>query len=225
MSRPGEAFGHRQAIFLAVTTVVLLMGLQSYFLASAPIAEQDAAATRDWFISNQRGVRIGVWAATLAIIPSVWLAALLRGRLPGGYRDMYFLGAASTIAATSVQAWFWGGLALHPERAPPEILRALLDVAIYFGPVLTGTMVATVAPVTWLAIQRRAGLPKGLGWLGVVVIGEQLTETLTVFGYDGFLAPGGPMNMQLGASLVLLWTLVFAGSVAFSDQAGNSDPI
>ena len=55
--------------------------------------------------------------------------------------------------------------------------------------------------------------------------GEQLTETLTVFGYDGFLAPGGPMNMQLGASLVLLWTLVFAGSVAFSDQAGNFDPI
>jgi len=31
-----------------------------------------------------------------------------------------------------------------------------------------------------------------------------LIETVTIFGRSGFIAPGGPMNLQLGAGLTLL---------------------
>lgn len=30
-------------------------------------------------------------------------------------------------------------------------------------------------------------------------------ETITVFGSDGFTAPGGDMNLLLGAALVAIW--------------------
>ena len=67
-----------------------------------------------------------------------------------------------------------------------------------------------IAPVTVLALGGRAGLPRWLGVLGGVAVVEQAIETVTIFGTVGFTEPGGAMNLQLGAGLVLTWLLAFA---------------
>jgi hypothetical protein len=51
---------------------------------------------------------------------------------------------------------------------------------------------------------------------GVALV-EQIVETITIFGHEGFIAPGGPMNLQLGAWLTTV-ALVCTGIVLASSQ-------
>jgi hypothetical protein len=37
-----------------------------------------------------------------------------------------------------------------------------------------------------------------------IALVEQLVETVTIFGKHGFIAPGGPMNVELGAGLTAI---------------------
>src|SRR5262249_13341308 len=114
------------------------------------------------------------------------------------------------IATTGVQIWTWAGLALHADRLEPATARTILDVAIFWGPVLTAATVTFMAPVTLLALRGEAGLPRWLGLLGAVSCAEQVIETITIFGESGFTEPGGAMNLQLGAGLVWAWLMAFA---------------
>jgi hypothetical protein len=107
------------------------------------------------------------------------------------------------------ETWFAAGLALHADRLEPATARTVLDVAVFFGPVLTGATVTTMGPVTVLALRGQAGLPRWLGALGAVAIVEQAIETVTIFGSSGFIEPGGAMNMQLGGALVTIWLVAF----------------
>jgi hypothetical protein len=91
----------------------------------------------------------------------------------------------------------------------PATARTVLDVVIFLGPVLTGSTITMIAPVTLLALRGRAQLPAWLGVLGAVAFLEQAFETITIFGATGFIQPGGAMNMQLGAMLTLTWLLAF----------------
>jgi hypothetical protein len=92
----------------------------------------------------------------------------------------------------------------------PVTARTLLDIAIFWGPVLTGATTTLIAPVTLLALRGRAGLPFWLGVLGAVAFAEQAIETITIFGSTGFTEPGSTMNLQLGAGLTAAWMLDFA---------------
>ena len=130
--------------------------------------------------------------------------AIIRNALPAPHRDVFFVGAIALIAEGVMQGWIWAGLAFHPTQLDPATARTLLNVAIYWGPLLTGATITILAPVVVLAFQRRAGLPLWFGILGAVAIVEQAIETITIFGHDGFTAPGGPMNVILGASLVAI---------------------
>lgn len=86
----------------------------------------------------------------------------------------------------------------------------VLDVAVFWGPVLTGATTTMIAPVTLLALRGHAGLPRWLGVVGAVAFAEQAVETVTIFGSTGFTEPGDAMNLQLGAGLVWGWWLAFA---------------
>jgi hypothetical protein len=101
----------------------------------------------------------------------------------------------------------------------PTTARALLDVAVFWGPVLTGATTTMIAPVTLLALLGRARLPRWLGIVGVIAFAEQAVETVTVFGSAGFTEPGGAMNLQLGAGLTATWMLSFAFWGAFRGRA------
>jgi hypothetical protein len=89
------------------------------------------------------------------------------------------------------------------------IPRALLDVAVFFKPILTGATTTMMAPATLLALRSGAGLPMWLGLLGAAAFVEQSIETITIFGTTGFTQPGGAMNLELGAALTLAWILAF----------------
>jgi hypothetical protein len=65
-----------------------------------------------------------------------------------------------------------------------------------------------------------AGLPRWLGFVAAVALAEQLVETITIFGRHGFIAPGGAMNVDLGAGLVGVALLCLGVAVARTSMAG-----
>jgi hypothetical protein len=201
--------GSRALLADAVAVLVLyVVGLVA--LGSPPIASDTGEQVATWFREHRDGVRWFVWAVTVSI-PALSIMFALQARLlPSPHRDVFFIGAVAFVVPYAVQAWSWGGLALHADRLESATARAVLDVAVFWGPVLTGATTTMIAPVTLLALRGQAKLPFWLGVLGAVAFTEQAIETITIFGTAGFTEPGGPMNLQLGASLTAAWMLSFA---------------
>ena len=200
----GDRTGSRAVLVTAFAVgVVSVLGLAAP--GTLPPADATGADVVAWFREHGDRVRWSVWAATLELPLLTLLVALLRRLLPPVYRDVFLVGGIAIVITAAVQAWFLGGLALHAHQLDPAVARTALDVAIFFGPVLTGATTTLMAPTTALALTRRAGFPRWLGVLGAIVIAEQLVETSTIFGSSGFLEPGGAMNMQLGAALFVAW--------------------
>ncbi|HZR80742.1 MAG TPA: hypothetical protein VFD92_06575 [Candidatus Binatia bacterium] len=207
--REEERVGSRALLGAAVATALL------YLMAVVAIGEPPAAADSGqqvlaWFHDHGGAARWSTWALTLSIPAFAAMFALLRGLLPAPHRDVFLIGGITMIAVTSVQTWTWAGLALHADRLEPMTARTVLDVALFWGPVLTGATLTFMAPVTLLALQGAAGLPRWIGILGAVACVEQAIETVTIFGRSGFTEPGGAMNLQLGALLVAVWLIAFA---------------
>jgi hypothetical protein len=187
---------------------VSLAGLAA--LGTLPAAGDSGEQVVAWFHAHGDGVRWSVWAGTASAPLLAVVVAILRGLLPAPHRDVFLIGGTAVIVAIAVQSWFLGGLALHADRLEPATARTVLDVAVFFGPVLTGAFMTMIAPVTSFALRGDGTLPKWLGILGAVAFAEQAVETVTIFGSSGFTEPGGAMNLQLGAGLVLAWLLAFA---------------
>jgi hypothetical protein len=64
-----------------------------------------------------------------------------------------------------------------------------------------------IGAVTVLGLGPNPLIPRWLMLLGAITFTEQAIETITVFGTHGFTAPGGDMNIVLGAGLTLLWLI------------------
>ncbi len=185
-------------------------GLAALYLAGAaalgtpPDAADDGPAIVAWFRDNGGHVRAWLWLSVLTIPLFALFVAQVRRQLPVPHRDVFLFGAVALAIEGAAQGWIWAGLAWHPERLDPATARTLFDIASFWGPVLTSTTVTLLAPITLLAWRRQAGLPRWLAWITGVAVVEQLVETVTIFGDRGFTAPGGPMNLVLGAGLVLV---------------------
>ena len=209
----------------ATIAYALLMAVALAAFGTLPAATETGAELVAWFRASPRSIRLGVWAFTVALPAFAAIAALIRGMLPAPYRDVFFLGATVYAASIAVWTWTWGGLALHAERLDPAIARTVLDIALFFGPVLTGATTTMMAPVTVLGLRGRT-VPRWIGALGFVAFVEQSVETVTIFGSTGFTQPGGAMNMQLGGGLTLAWILGvglwagFRGRSAVRPRAG-----
>ena len=204
--RPGS-----RALLAATIAYGLLSGFGLAALSAfgtLPAATETGPALVAWFRSYPNFIRLGVWAATVSLPPLAVMVALLRGTLPAPHRDVFLFGAMVYAVSIAVWTWTWAGLALHANTMDPAITRTVLDVALFFGPVLTGATTTMMAPVTLLAL-RGDVLPRWLGVLGMVAFVEQSIETITIFGSSGFTQPGGAMNMQLGGGLTLVWILGF----------------
>jgi hypothetical protein len=182
-------------------------------LGSTPDSGDNGIAVAAWFRDHDGRVRASVWMLTLSLPLFATFAGLIRAQLPAVHRDIFFFGAITLAAETAVQTWLWAGMAWHSNQLEPGTARTLLDIASYWGPVLTSTTVTMLAPVIVVALRGEAGLPRWLGALAAVAVAEQLVETITIFGRHGFIAPGGPMNIYLGAGLVAV-TLLALGITA-----------
>jgi hypothetical protein len=84
--------------------------------------------------------------------------------------------------------------------------------------VLICATILMLAPVVVLAFQAQPSLPRWLGWLAAVALAEQIIESITIFGTRGFTAPGGPMNLVVGALLTTV-ALLALGVVVASEPA------
>jgi len=197
-------------LLVSAVAVTILYAVGLVALGVTPAATETGPELVKWFNENGDGARWFVWSITVATPLLAIMFALLRRLLPAPHRDVFLIGAVTYLSTSAVYAWTWVGLALGAARMRPPVVRALFDIAIFFGPVLTGSTTTMMAPVTLLALRRRAGLPRWLGALGAVAFAEQAVETVTIFGSTGFTQPGGAMNMQLGAGLTLAWLLGFA---------------
>jgi hypothetical protein len=62
-----------------------------------------------------------------------------------------------------------------------------------------------IGAVTVLGLREPPLIPRWLLALGVIAFAEQAVETITVFGTHGFTAPGGDMNLLLGAGRTVVW--------------------
>ena len=196
-------------VLLAATIAYgVLVTIALAALGTLPAATETGPELAAWFRSYPNSIRLFVWASTVALPPFAVMVALLRGMLPPAHRDVFLFGAAVFAASTAVWTWTWAGLALHAGALDPAIARTVLDIALFFGPVLTGATTTMMAPVTLVALRGNI-LPRWLGVLGLVAFVEQSIETITIFGSTGFAQPGGAMNMQLGGGLTLAWILAF----------------
>ena len=94
---------------------------------------------------------------------------------------------------------------MHPGFLQPATARLALDIASFWGPILTGATTTMIGAVTVLGLRTRPLIPRWLTALGAIAFAEQAVETVTVFGARGFTAPGGDMNVLLGAALTAAW--------------------
>ena len=78
-------------------------------------------------------------------------------------------------------------------------------------------------PIALLALQNRSGLPRWLGVVTAVALVEQLVETITISGKTGFIAPGGTMDLMLGAYLTTI--AFFCTGVAVARTTRDADPL
>jgi hypothetical protein len=192
-------------------------------LGSPPEATDSPARVAEWFQDHHDAARLYAWTAALGTFAFAVAAGVIRGTLPAPFGDIFLLGAAAFVVETSVQAWCWAGLALHPDQLQPATARLMLDVASYWGPILTGATTTMIGAVTVLGLGARPLIPRWLTVLGVIAFVEQAIETITVFGTHGFIAPGGEMNLLLGAGLTAVW---FGGLVIWAAlRIGRVTPV
>jgi hypothetical protein len=182
-------------------------------LGSPPAASDSPARVAAWFSDHHDAARLYAWTAAFGTLAFAIVAGIIRGALPAPSRDVFLLGAAAFIVETAVQAWCWAALALHPGSLQPATARVVLDIANFWGPILTGATTTMIGAVTVLGLRTRPLIPRWLTAIGVVAFAEQAVETITVFGTRGFTAPGGDMNVLLGAALTAVW---LAGLVVWS---------
>jgi hypothetical protein len=212
----------RRTLIVAVVAAGVLYLVGAVALGSPPGASDSEATVGGWFADHHDAARTYAWTATFGTLAFAVFAAIVRGLLPAPHSSVFLLGAAAFIVENSIQAWVWGGLALNPGSLDPTTARALYDVALFWGPVLTGSTMAMIGAVTVLGLGARPSIPRWLTVLGAIAFIEQAVETITVFGTGGFIAPGGDMNLILGAALTLLWlaglTVWAAGSLNRAPQ-------
>lgn len=188
---------------VSITFLVLFVAA-TIALGTAPKATDSGATVIAWFHAHASHVRWAVWFLTLGLIVFGVYAALVRDMLPSPHRDVFFFGAIAFVAETAVQSWVGPALAWHGTALAPSTARTILDVSNFWGPVLTSTTVLMLGPVALLAFAHNPRVPTWVGVVALIAVVEQLVETITILGTRGFIAPGGPMNMQLGAALTTL---------------------
>jgi hypothetical protein len=214
----------RSSTLLLVSTVVsvaLIVG-STLALGEAPTASSSGAEVLAWFTANSAAVRTWAWLLALFVPAFATFTALVRARLPRPHGDVFLIGSIAFLAETAVSTWIWAGLSWHADQLTPELARTLLDVASFWGPVLNGATITMLAPVVVASFGARAVVPRWVGVVGLVALIEQTTETVTIFGHSGFIAPGGPMNLLLGAGLVTLWALCLGIGLARSRPATDA---
>jgi len=169
----------------------------------------------EWFSNNATNARTYAWAAAFISLGLAIFAGQVSALLPKPHRYIFLAGVLGGVITVQVQAWFWAGLAFHPQDLDPAAARTIFAIASYWGPFFNGSTTAMAAAIAVLGFGRSPVIPGWLMWLSIIFFIEQAIETITVFGQSGFIAPGGTMNVYLGGIIGFLWV---AGVVRWAMQ-------
>src|SRR5687768_4654290 len=141
----------------AVSGALYVVGFAA--LGSPPDVNDAPTKVLEWFREHDDAARTYAWSASLGMLAFAVMAALIRDLLPNPAGYVFMLGAAAFIIETTIQAWIWGALALHPNSLTPETARGLLDVALFWGPLLTGATCMMIGAVTVLGLGSQPLIP------------------------------------------------------------------
>lgn len=172
-----------------------------------PTIETSGQEIVAWLTENGARARTYAWLSALVSMGFTIFGGLIASALPQPHRYIFLGGALGFAITAQVQAWFWAGLAFHPQDLDAGTARVLLDITQFWGPVVNASMVAMAAPIAALGIGADPVVPRWLAWLSAIFGIEQAIETITVFGQSGFIAPGGTMNVYLGGVLGFLFVV------------------
>jgi hypothetical protein len=191
---------------------------------SYPTIDSSGQEIVEWFSDNGTSARIYAWTAVFFSLGLATFAGQVSALLPKPHRYIFLTGVLGFTITSQVQAWFWAGLALHPQGLEPAAARTIFDIPAYWGPLVNGSTTAMAAAIAALGFGVSPIIPRWLTWLSVIFFLEQAIETITVFGQTGFIAPGGTMNVYLGGVIGFFWV---AGVVRWAlqqiDSAGQPE--
>jgi hypothetical protein len=182
---------------------------------SYPTVDSSGEQIIGWFSANGSNARVYAWTAAFFSLGLAIFGGQVSALLPKPHRYIFLAGVLGFSITAQVQAWFWAGLALHPEGLEPATARAIFDISLYWGPLVNGSTTAMAAAVAALGFGASPNISRWLTWLSAIFFLEQAFETITVFGHAGFIAPGGTMNVYLGGIIGFLWV---AGVVRWAMQ-------
>jgi len=171
-----------------------------------PTVESTGDEIVEWFTDNGSRARFYAWAAAFVSLGLGIFGGQVSALFPKPHRYIFFAGVLGFAITAQVQAWFWAGLALHPEGLDPAAARTIFDIPAYWGPLVNGSTTTMAAAVAALGLGASPLVPRWLTWLSAIFFVEQAIETITVFGKSGFIAPGGAMNVYLGGVIGFAWT-------------------
>jgi len=197
------------AIVYVVATFASVTGVPK-----APDVNASGEALVQYYLDHAGAVRTATWLLTWSLVPFVILMAHVRSFLSGLSRDVMLISVAMFVTTGTVWTWFHAGLALHGATLDAHVIRTLVDISLYFGPILTVTDVLLAGAIGLAAWRGDGGLPRWLAYVSAVFALEQAIETITIFGKSGFIAPGGDMNFQLGAGLFFVWLIALGFAVS-----------
>jgi hypothetical protein len=173
--------------------------------SSYPTIDSSGQEIVKWFSDNGTRARIYAWTAAFVSLGLAAFGGQVSALLPKPHRYIFFAGVLGCAITPQVQAWFWAGLAHHPDSLDPAAARTIFAIASYWGPLVNGSTATMAAAVAALGFGAPPIIPRWLTWLSVIFFLEQAIETITVFGQAGFIAPGGTMNVYLGGAIGFIW--------------------
>ena len=201
--------GIRWPVWAAV--IFALLYLAAAFVVPAPPA---VTASGDqvvrYYHQHEDAVRQSTWLLAAAGIPFFLYVCWLRRQLRGIASDLALIGGLIVGISTMVWSWFGAGLALSSPNLHAEVARTVLDVADFYGPVLTVGVILLVAPVAIAQRGSPSPFPTWVRALSLLLVVEQAVESLTIFPTSGFFSPGDGMDFLVGAPLFLLWVVATA---------------
>ena len=195
----------RILLITILATAVFYIGSFVALGSSAPTINSSGEDIVAWFTANGTNARIYAWTGAFFSLGFAIFGGQVASLLPRPSRYIFLAGTIGAAVTGQVQAWFWAGLAFHPEGLDPGAARAIFDITSFWGPLVNASTTAMSIAFVAIGFGAAAIIPRWLAWLSVVFFAEQAIETVTVFGQSGFIAPAGTMNVYLGGVIGFLW--------------------
>jgi hypothetical protein len=121
--------------------------------SSFPTIDSSEQEIVKWFSENGTRARIYAWTAAFVSLGLAIFGGQVAALVPKPHRYIFFAGVLGCAITPQVQAWFWAGLALHPQSLDPAAARTIFAIAAYWGPLVNGSTATMAAADSFSWVQ------------------------------------------------------------------------